>query len=169
MKYVLPALVITVIVITGCRNKKIENETIQDSVATTADTTTAKAAALAFSPIETFTLKKDAVLPDSLNFLVLAGADEFNNLFEGAGTAPDFVINYTIAIVRQSAGGASLEVNRVELKESTLSVFAVYTDSDPTRKSSEAKIYAIERRDGVISIDFYVNGKPASKMMMPGI
>jgi hypothetical protein len=172
MKYLF-FLFVVVIFLSSCRNKKLET-TVVDSVAT--DTTSQTAAVqLAFSPIENYFLKNTVQLPDSVNFLIIANQSEFDSLFGVAKTAtneitaPDFIINHTIAITTSPTNiKTTIELEKVELGESTINVFAkIVRGEKESATSTPAKVYAIEKRDGVTGMDFYLNGKVVKSLMLP--
>jgi hypothetical protein len=173
MKHVFFLLII-VISLSSCRNKKLDTTEVIDSVAT--DTTSQSAAPqLAFSPLDNYFLKNTAQLPDSINFLIIANQSEFDNLFGTAKTAtneitpPDFIINHTIAITALPTNiKTTIEVEKVELGESTINVFAkVNRGEKETATSTPARIFAVEKRDGVTGMDFYLDGKMVKSLMLP--
>src|SRR6478609_3993489 len=173
MKHLLFLLII-VITLSSCSNKKLETTEVVDSVAT--DTTSQAAAVqLAFAPLDNYFLKNTAQLPDSINFLIIANQSEFDNLFGAAKTAtnaitaPDFIINHTIAIATLPTNSkTTIEVEKVELGESTINVFAKITKGEKeSATSTPARVFAVEKRDGVTGMDFYLDGKMVKSLMLP--
>jgi len=168
-------LLIVIISLSSCSNKKLETTEVVDSVAT--DTTSLVATQLAFSPLDNYFLKNTAQLPDSINFLIIANQSEFDNLFGAAKTAtneiiaPDFIINHTIAITTLPTNiKTTIEVEKVELGESTINVFAKITQGEKESATSTwAKVYAVEKRDGVTGMDFYLDGKMVKSLILPMI
>ncbi|HEY5824112.1 MAG TPA: hypothetical protein VIT44_07100 [Cyclobacteriaceae bacterium] len=167
-------LLIIVISLSSCSNKKLETTEVVDSIST--DTTSLAAAVqLAFSPLDNYFLKNTAQLPDSVNFLIIANQSEFDNLFSVAKiagneiTPPDFIINHTIAITTSPTNiKTTIEVEKVELGESTINVFAKITKGEKESAiATPAKVYAVEKRDGVTGMDFYLDGKMVKSLMLP--
>jgi hypothetical protein len=161
-------LIIATGLMLSCNNKKTET-IAQDSIKV--DTVTkVEMPQLAFSPIENYSLKKNVPLPDSVNFMLINSQQEFDRIFTaGANASPiDFIINYTVAIACPSSDIAtSIDIEKVELGENTINVFAKITrDEKGNATSIPARAFAIEKRDGYVSMDFYLNGKMATSLML---
>jgi hypothetical protein len=157
----------------SCRNKKIETANT-DSVAADTTATQPVAAQLAFSPIDTYVLKSSIKAPDSVTFLILADQSELDRLVSVDKTTPesgnpDFIINHTIAIVCPSTNAnTNIEVENVELGESTINVFSKIIEGEKGNAlSTPVRLFAIEKRDGVTGMDFYLNGKKSVSLMLP--
>jgi hypothetical protein len=109
-------------------------------------------------------------LPDSVNFMIFNSKDEFDRIFTGDenSTPIDFIINHTVAIACQATDlKTSIDIEKVELGENTINVFAKITRSEKQNaKSIPARVFAIEKRDGMVSLDFYLNGKRATSLML---
>lgn len=169
-------LLIAFALLSACRNRKIE--TTSDTVSVAADSTTQVAPVqLAFSPIDNYFLKNTVKLPDTVNFLIINGQAEFDELFGAAKTAtntitpPDFIINHTIAIACQPTDiQTMIEVEKVELRESTIKVFAHITRGQKQSSvSTPSRVFAVEKRDGVTGMDFYLDNKMVISLMLPSI
>jgi hypothetical protein len=152
----------------SCNSKKTETIT-QDTLKVD---TVAKVEMpqLAFSPIENYSIKKNVPLTDSVNFMLINSQREFDRIFtEGANASPiDFIINYTVAIACPSTDiTTSIDIEKVELGENTINVFAKVTRGEKGKTTSiPARAFAIEKRDGYVSMDFYLNEKMAISLML---
>jgi hypothetical protein len=161
MKHFIILLFATSIII-SCRNKKIETKSV-DTLAI--DSLKMPSVALAFDPIGSISVKQNTALAEDINFFIISNETELDSLFDrsGANLQPDFIINYTIAIVPKHS---SIEVERVELTDGHIDVFVKASESASASKPT-AYFYAIERRSAVPYIDFYVNTKMTISLMLP--
>lgn len=167
-------LFITVLFISACQNKKIESNETADKLAidTLSQTPVAQ---LAFSPLDNYFLKNTVKLPDSINFLILSSQAEFDELFGITKTstnqiiAPDFIINRTIAIAcSPTETKTTIEIEKVEMGESTINVFAkIIKEEKESSTSTPARVFAIERREGVTGMDFYLNNQMVKSLILP--
>jgi hypothetical protein len=164
-------LFVTGIALTSCQNKKIENLQTVDSLITD---TTQNVTTLAFDPLDHYTLKKNVKLPDSVNFLLIGSELEFDNLFEANSkekqgvVQPDFIINHTVAIISGATDKrTTIEIEKVEIDDNSINVFTKVTRGEKENAlTTPARVFAIERRDGLISVDFYQNGKMMKSFML---
>jgi hypothetical protein len=168
MKNVILVLVSACLML-SCNSKKTETVNAQDTVKI--DTVTkAEVPKLAFNTLDGYTIKKNVPLPGNVNFMIFNSKDEFDRIFTAeASAAPiDFLINHTVAISCSATDiKTSIDIEKVELGENTINVFAKITRGEKQNaKSIPARVFAIEKRDGMVSLDFYLNGKMASSLML---
>lgn len=168
---VLPFAIAVAALFMSCTNKKMETQNNSDSVF--ADTLQLpNSITLAFSPLENYALKSNLQLPDSVNFLLIANTAMLDSLLTKTNMNeienPDFVINYNVAIATSpSALSKRIEIERVELSESKISVFVVINESKAGSIATPVRVFAIERRSAVSEMDFYLMGRKVKSLMLP--
>jgi hypothetical protein len=163
-------LFIIIFLISSCQNKKIE--TVATDTLAVDTVAAASAPQLAFSPLENYFLKNTATLADSVNFFIFANQSEFDDMFAAANNkinAPDFIINHHIAIaLLPTQNKTTIEIEKIELGESTINVFAKIKKGEKENATfSPAQAFAIEKRDGVTGMDFYLDDRKVKSLMLP--
>lgn len=154
---------------------KTESTATADSVAidsVLADTPAP--AMLAFSPITGYAVKNSVSLSDSVNFIFLSNQEELDGKFVGDPAAstslakPDFVINYNVAVVcLPSRQMTTIVVDKVELGDAINVYLTIRRGEQHAVAAKATHLFAIERRDGYGTIQFYVNGKESGAIMLP--
>ena len=160
-------------ILLSCQNKKIGSETVQSP----ADTTTAPTPAtlttpLAFDPLENYVLKSTVKPTDSVDLFIISTQEQFNNLFEALKTAsdkiiqPDFIINYTVGVVcKPTDKKTTINIEKAEFGDFAMNVFVKIEHGEKENSlSTPARVFAIEKRNGISRVDFFINGQKSKSI-----
>ncbi|CAN5468708.1 hypothetical protein BH09BAC3_BH09BAC3_37070 [soil metagenome] len=180
MKKLLLVLV-TGITFSTCTSKKTDSASEVDSLNALADGSelalTAAPSVLASSPLPGYTVKNSMALTDSINFILLTSTETLNENFapeKNPGTEigqPDFAINYIIGVVcKPTEFTTNISIDNVEISGEEIAIFInMQRGSKQSNTAKASQIFSIERRDGISSIQFYVNGKKDKSFFMTGL
>ncbi len=133
--------------------------------------------ALAFTALNGYSVKKSVTLHDTLNFILVRNQEELDKQFSEEKTVtagmgkPDFIINYIVAVVCQpSTRTTAISLEKVQMTDTAMNVYVITKRAEQqTISSSATQIFAIERRDGVNNMQFWVNGKKEKAFFMSGL
>ena len=161
MKYLNSLFIAITLLIASCSSKKSEStSTTADSVAV-ADNPAPSS--LAFSPLPGYTVKNIPDLPDSVNYFLLGSQQELEEKFSASKDAspPDFLINYTLAVVYQPTEFiTSLQMEHVEASDTSINVYLTLKYGEKqSQRTAPTALFAIEKRDGYSRMQFYINEK----------
>ena len=168
-----------VVLISACTSKKVETTQVADSLKVDSVMQADKPApaTLAFSLMPGYSASNKVALSDTVNFILLTSQEDLDKNFilnKTATTAipsPDFIINYIVGVVCfPSQLATTITLDKVEIAESTINVYVNIKEGE--KQSIAAKptqIFAFEKRDGVGTIQFYVNGKMDKSFFLTGM
>ena len=151
-----------------CGTKKTETTaTPTDSLAADSLVLATKPAPalLAFSPLEGFAVKTKMPLPDSVNYFLFFNQEEFNQKFTASKSAsnptPDFLINYVVAAAMKTSTQLTLiGLDSVSVANGSIDVYLhIQRGEQLNTPIIPSSVFAIERRDGYSTMQFFVNGK----------
>jgi hypothetical protein len=134
-------------------------------------------ASLAFSTMNGYSVKNTVGLTDSINFILVGSQEELEKQFTedklitaGLGK-PDFTINYVVAAVcLPSTRVTTISLEKAEMTDTALNVYINLKRAEQQAIASKAtRLFAIERRDGVNNMQFWVNGKKEKSFFMSGL
>ncbi len=172
-------LIIAVALLVSCSPKKTESAAVADSLRMDSVVQADKPApaALAFSLMPGYTAKNTVALSDTVNFILLTNQEDIDKNFildkteANAITNPDFIINYNIGVIcLPSQQMTTISLDKVEIAESTVNVYVnIKRGEKQSIASKPAQIFAFEKRDGVGTIQFYVNGKIDKSFFLTGM
>lgn len=169
-------------VITACvllsacvtRTKKTTTTTDSLAVDSVQDADTPAPATLAFSQQAGYSVKNTVGLKDTVNFIYLSSQQELDNKFildktsASSLTKPDFLINYNVAVIcLPSQLMTTIVMDKVELGNAINVFLTIQRGEKQTFTSKPAQIFAIERRNGYGTMQFYVNGKESGAIILP--
>ncbi len=180
MSKLLFAFIVVVLAAAACSPSKQETATGTDSVAIIDSALHADKpaqAALAFNLLNGYSVKNIVAMQDSINFILIGNQEELDKQFTEDKTVtagmgkPDFVINYVVATVCQpSTRVTSISLEKVEMTDTAMNVYVSLKRAEQQAIASKAtQIFAIERRDGVNNMQFWVNGKKEKSFFMSGL
>ena len=153
-----------------CSPKKTEtSQSTTDSVAVDSVLATSPAPSLlAFSPIEGFVLDNTFVLTDTINCFLVSTQQELNMKFGTSPGNPDFLINYIVGVAcKPTTELTTIVMDKVETGTETIDVYlTIQRGARQKRLSKPAQLFAIERRDGYLMMQFYVNGKKDKALLL---
>jgi len=160
----------------ACTTKKIETAAATaDSVAIdSAIANTPAPALLAFGTVEGYRAKKSLLLPDSTNYFHLVSAEDLDQRFtrdkNDPATAPDFIINYVVALAcAPDRRATTIAVDKVITNENSIDVYLTVVRGEAGKSATAAvHLFVIERREGYPVMQFYVNGKKDKAMVLVG-
>ena len=165
--------------IAACTPKKTETTEVADSVRmdSVIQADTPAPASLAYSLMPGYSAKNTVALTDSVNFLLLQTQEDVDKNFildktaTNAITKPDFIINYNVGVVcLPSQLMTTISLDKVEIAENNVNVYVnIKRGEKQSMASKPAQIFAFERRDGVGTIQFYVNGKIDKSFFLTGM
>ncbi len=169
MKF-LTFLLLPLLFVAGCGTKKTETLTTPvDSVTVDSVLATQPAAALlAFGAVDGYSAKSELELPDSVNYFLSFSEGELSERFSGGITAPDFIINYVVAVVCQPTKLATtITLEKVVTGDSSIDVYLTITRGESGKTGVKpTQLFAIERREGYPVMQFYVNGKKDKALVL---
>jgi hypothetical protein len=164
---------------TACNTKKTDTTTTTlDSLQTDSVIQADKPApsTLAFSQMAGYSAKGTAQ-KDSVNFVLLTSQEDLDKNFSAEKNSgneiskPDFIINYIIGMTcLPSQISKTITVDKAEVDGSEISIFITLQPGEKLAVAAKAsEVFAVERRDGIGSIQFYVNGKKGQSFFMTGM
>ncbi len=172
-------LIAAALLASACAPKKTETAEVTDSLKmdSVIQADTPAPASLAFSLMPGYSAKNSVALADTVNFILLLNQQDIDKNFVLDKTAanaianPDFIINYNIGVIcLPSLQMTTISVDKVDFVESTVNVYMnINRGEKQSIASKPAQIFAIERRDGVGTIQFYVNGKIDKSFFLTGM
>lgn len=124
---------------------------------------------LSFDQLPGFSTNSKTNLADTLNYFLLASADDLEQTFTAAAgtTDPDFLINYIVGIAGKETNKLkAVTTDSVRVNGSSIEVFVRLGRDEQSATSRPARLIAIEKRTDVISIRFFVNGIPGSEIIL---
>ena len=161
----------------SCTTKKTETAGPLDSVAADSSILATSPAPpdLAFNPIPGFYLNNSLKLADSTNYFLLGSQEELNKILgmnKAAGAeivAPDFTINYNVAVACSSTKKlTTILMDSVEARDQTISIYLTIRRGEAQKVLSKpTQLFAIERRSGFSNLQFFVNGKLDKAIVLP--
>jgi len=160
----------TCVVFAACTNRKQEEKPVDRT--SSQPRLEAEGDSLAFAESETvYHLNDSAKQTDSIDFFLFANEDELRAVASttAASTSPDFIINYIVGIAtRTGESELFVKVTSVKIMDNAIKVFAeVEHDSVNLATTPQLRVFAIERRDGIISIDFYLENRLRKSLLLP--
>ncbi len=160
----------------GCVTKKTETKGVSDSLAVNSDVlaTQPAPATLAFDEISGFFLDNKLTFTDSVNYFLFNSQEELNKKFDSGKTpaseviSPDFTINYVVAVAcLPTQNLTTIVMDKVEINERDINVYLnIQQGEKQTFVSKPSRIFAIEKRDGYLAMQFFVNGKKDKAIML---
>ncbi|HRI80154.1 MAG TPA: hypothetical protein PLR06_11525 [Cyclobacteriaceae bacterium] len=158
----------------ACNPKKAETAGVTDSVSVdnAVQATEPAPATLAFNPLSGYLLNNKLTFKDSVNYFLLSSQEELNEKFNTDPavriSSPDFVINHIVAVaLKPSPQLATITLDKVEVVDTDINVYInVQYGAKQESVAKPAQIFAIEKRDGMIAIQFWVNGKKGQAIML---
>ncbi len=172
-------LIAAAVLASACAPKKTETTEVTDSLKmdSVIQADTPAPASLAFSLMPGYSAKNTVALADTVNFILLLNQQDIDKNFvldKAAANAianPDFIINYNIGVVcLPSQLATTISLDKVEVVESNVNMYVNIKRGEKLSLASKpAQIFAVERRDGVGTIQFYVNGKIDKSFFLTGM
>jgi len=154
------------VLLTGYGCGKRSPKSVAESKVVEADSSTLETpVVLSFGELHNLNLKPNDAQQDSISFEIFNSFHDLENRFyvsyEDKAMESNLVINRVIGIFCSHGQGASkIEVEKVELGADDINVFVNVTyENSPSLPNTLFKVYAIERRDGYKSLQFFVNNK----------
>ncbi|HWA32839.1 MAG TPA: hypothetical protein VG737_01855 [Cyclobacteriaceae bacterium] len=180
MSKLLFAFIVLILATAACSTSKQETASGADSVAIIDSALHADKpapASLAFTQLTGYAVKNNVALQDSINFILIGNQEELDKQFSEDKTVtagmgkPDFIINYVVAAVcLPSTRVTSISLEKVEMTDTAMNVYVNLKRAEQQAIASKAtQIFAIERRDGVNNMQFWVNGKKEKSFFMSGL
>ncbi|HQQ98035.1 MAG TPA: hypothetical protein PLX35_12270 [Cyclobacteriaceae bacterium] len=128
---------------------------------------------LAFAPIDGYAVTNTFEMKDSVNFVLLNSEADLNKDFvynkgDVSSASPDFVINHIVAVatlpdLRQT----TIAMDKVEIANGEINVYVTVTRGQKGGTPSKAaQVFAIERRDGFTTVQFWVNGVKSTALLL---
>jgi len=180
MKQIIFSIIVAAAVI-SCKTKKSEETNINiDSAAYDLDSMEQAdipaPSILASSLLSGFSIKSTATQTDSIDFVLYLNQEEFDKHFElnknnGDNiTRPDFPINYIIGVIcKISHFRNSISIDKVEVEGQEISVYINIQKGEKQKSVRTAQVFQIEKRDGIATMQFFVNGKKNKSFFLTGI
>jgi len=169
-------LLFVLVLIVSCNPKKTETSGIADSLKVdSAVLATAPApATLAFSSLSGFFLNNKLIFKDSVNYFLLTSQEDLNSKFDtdkksaSEVSSPDFIINHIVAVaLKPTQQLTTITMDKVEIVDKEINVyFNIQYGVKQDFVAKPSQIFAIEKRDGMIDIQFWVNGKKDQALML---
>ncbi len=168
-------LLCIVLLMAGCVTKKTETKSESDSLAVNVDLATQPAPpTLAFDEISGFFLDNKLAFKDSVNYFLFNSQEELNKKFDTSKTSArvvtssDFIINYVIAVAcLPTQNLTTIVMDKVEINDRDINVYLnIQRGEKQTLVSKPSRIFAIEKRDGYLTMQFFVNGKKDKAIML---
>jgi hypothetical protein len=162
------------LLLASCSTKKSETTSTADSLSIQTDLADTPAPnALAFSPVGGFSYK-GGEQADTVDFLLINNQVDLESYFtvdksrSADMTPPDFVINHVIAVVcLPSLHQPTIGLEKVEVGDGAINVYVtIQRGKEHTITAKAAQLFAIERRDGFTTLQFFVNGKKSKALML---
>lgn len=155
----------------GCQPQKKETQNTTDSTAVNAVQADIPAPSnLAFEEMKGFTLDNKVTFKDSVNYFLLTSQEDLQSKFTGAADAltPDFLINYVVAVAcSPSQQMTTITMDRAEVNGSTIEVYLRIDRGDDQKfLNKPSNIFSIEKRDGIVSIVFFVNEERNGELVL---
>ena len=146
----------------GCHGPKTETQSSTDSVTiNTVQADMPAPAELAFEEMKGFTLENKVTFKDSVNYFLISSQDDLASKFTAASDAmqPDYLINYVVAVACSPTQNlTTIVMDRAEVNGSTIEVYLTINRGEEQKfVSKPSNIFSIEKRDGIVSIVFFVN------------
>jgi hypothetical protein len=163
-----------VVMLLSCSGPKQEKTDGIDSTNMTTELAVTEApSSLAFAPIDGYAVTNTLGMKDSVNFVLLnSQADLDKDFVYNNGVAksanPDFIINHIVAVAtlpdfRQT----TIRMEKVEIAHGEINVYVtVQRGKADAIPSKAAQLFAIERRDGFTTIQFWVNGVKGTALLL---
>jgi hypothetical protein len=161
----------------ACTSKKTEGTGNADSLAMDSSILADRPApsALSFSPIEGFSLNNKLTFTDSTNYFIFFNQEELNEKFvTDAKTGstvmqPDFLINYVVAVAMSPTQDlVTILLDKVQINDRDIDVYlTIQHGAKQTTVTKPSRIFAIEKRNGYVGMQFYVNGKKDKAFILP--
>ncbi|HBK87291.1 MAG TPA: hypothetical protein PKM91_03855 [Cyclobacteriaceae bacterium] len=173
MKSSIHALAAVAVLISCSAPRQEQAETLDSANMKTELAVTEAPPILAFSPIDGYSVTNTLGMKDSVNFVLLnSQADLDKDFVYNNGVAssanPDFVINHIVAVAtlpdfRQTTIG----MEKVEIANGEINVYVtVARGKKDAIPSKAAHLFAIERRDGFTTMQFWVNGVKSTALIL---
>jgi len=129
---------------------------------------------LAFAPMPGFAVRNTVGMQDSVNFMLINSQADLDRDFVYEKSLsqeliqPDFIINQVIAVVcLPSLYQTTLGLEKVEIADGAINVYVTMVrgvkENIPTKA---AQVFAIERRDGFTTMQFYINGVKSTALLL---
>ena len=134
-------------------------------------------ASLAYSLMPGYSARNTVALTDTVNFILLTNQEEIDKNFvldkaaTNVITSPDFIINHIVGIVcLPSQQATTMALDKVEVGVEAINVYVnIVRGEKQAIATKPAQLFAIEKRDGVGTIQFYVNGKIDKSFFLTGL
>ncbi|MDZ4715596.1 MAG: hypothetical protein SH819_09015 [Cytophagales bacterium] len=154
----------SLLLLSNCATKKTETTSSADSLQVDSMMTlTPPPALLASSPLDGFSLDNKLTFTDSVNYFLFSSQEELNQKFgkKKGAFAPDFLINYVVAIAcKPTTSLTTIVMDKVQTGPECIDVYLTILRGEKQKfVTKPAQVFAIEKRDGVETMHFYVNGK----------
>lgn len=167
-------LLLFAVLIQQCTPKTTETTSTVDSVAVDSVVASSPAPSLlAYNPIGGFTLDNKLVLADTVNFFLFANQEELNQKFTSERSVSpqsmDFVINYIVAVAcKPTTDLTTIVMDKVQLGAESIEVYVNIQRGEQQKVLAKpAQVFAIEKRDGFLALQFFVNGKKDKALLLP--
>jgi hypothetical protein len=113
--------------------------------------------------VDGFAVKTKKALPDSVNYFLFFNEEELNQKFtpSKSGIAPDFLINYVVAVAMKTTTQLTLiGLDSVSVANGSIDVYLhIQRGEQLNTPIIPSSVFAIERRDGYSTMQFFVDGK----------
>jgi len=173
MKATLYTLTALIVLINCSAPKQEQAEALDSANMKTELAVTEAPSLLAFTPIEGYSVTNSLGMKDSVNFVLLnSQADLDKDFVYNNGVAksanPDFVINHIVAVAtlpdfRQT----TISMEKVEIANGEVNVFiTLQRGKKDAIPSKAAQLFAIERRDGFTTMQFWINGVKSTALIL---
>lgn len=168
-------MVMAASVLAACTSKQTDQTSPPDSLATdSSDLAAAPASsALSFSPLAGFSVNDKVKLEDTVSYFIFANADEMGQLFTPDKNVrvaqPDFIINYIVGIAMQPTQAlTTITLDKVVINDRDIDVYVnIQKGATQSAKTKPSQVFAIEKRDGYVGMQFYVNGRKDKAFILP--
>lgn len=173
MKATLYSLAVLTLLIRCSAPKQEQTEVLDSANMKTELAVTEAPSLLAFAPIDGYSVTNTLGMKDSVNFVLLNSQADLDKDFVynngiAKSASPDFVINHIVAVAalpdfRQT----TISMEKVEIANGEINVYVTVSrgkkDAIP---SKAAQLFAIERRDGFTTMQFWVNGLKSTALIL---
>lgn len=117
-----------------------------------------------------YTVNQSLAFKDSINFSLITNETDLNSQFKAGTSAqmPDYIINWVVGVIGSpDLRSTGIVMQKAEVNGSTLEVYInLVRGPKQSKPTVPGTLFSIEKRDGVISLVFIVNGVRQQELMV---